>query len=462
MKSSLLWQGMILLAFLLISCPQATVENPYQDLKTGVFWAQDLAKKEYYRVDAVLLAEGETCAVWADRNAGVSVAAGRAVAGEYDERIYNGIVGVFGSDEIMKEYDVDRDGKFTLFLLDIKDGFNGSGAYTAGYFFSVDLFSSGSFPQSNERDMIYVDTYPSRLCSEESYATIAHELQHFINYASRASRGRRLMETWIDEGLSAAAERIYLGRHNEERIARFNSSETIRRGNNFFVWGEKRDGYPDSILDEYATVYLFFQWLRLQSGGTAIFRRIVDSEHHDYRAVINAISDTFAENLDSTSWETVLRSWLAANYLNSPGGLYGYHGEIPNLRVRVLGGPTQSLLPGEGVYSAVGGGPAALPGSGGSNIRYAGLSSGAASSPQPQVSLDTLYPNGRLLTFNGNEQNDPHAWETGRLTNGETARISPSETNRSAAGGSWIIDARDILGRPPETPAVLRAAPQGL
>jgi hypothetical protein len=448
MKSSLLWRGIALFAVLLISCPQATVDNPYQDLETGGFWAQDLVKKEYYRVDAVLLAEGETCVVWADRRAGVSVAAGRAVAGEYDERIYNGIVGAFGSDEIMEKYDVDRDGKFTLFLLDIKDGFNGSGAYTAGYFSSIDLFSSGSFPQSNERDMIYVDTYPSKLRSKESYATIAHELQHFINYASRLSAGKDLMEDWIDEGLSAAAEQIYLGRHSEERIAHFNASETIPRGNNFFVWGEKRDGYPNSILDEYATVYLFFQWLRLQSGGTAIFRRIIDSKHSDYRAVIDAISDTFTEDLDSTSWETVLRSWLAANYLNNQKGLYGYHGEIPSLRVRVLGGPTQSLLPGEGVYSAAGGAQAALPGSDGSNIRYAGLFRGATSSSEPQVSLDTLYPNGRLLTFNGNEKNKPPEPETGYLANGEAARISPSETGRSVTGDSWIIDARDIIGRP--------------
>jgi hypothetical protein len=440
--------GVPVLLLGMISCPEAVVQNPYQDRKPGTFWAQNWATKQYYTVESVLLAEGEKCVVWAERSAWVPVAEGEAIAREYDSRIYEKIVDVFGSDEIMAEYDMDGDGKLTLLLLDIQDGFRGSGAYTAGYFSRNDLFSSNhSNNHSNERDMIYVDTNPSRLRSEESYATIAHELQHFINFSSRFSAGRELMDTWIDEGLSAAAEQIYLGRHNRDRVSHFNASETIRKGNNFFVWGER----PDSILDEYATVYLFFQWLEAQSEGTDIFRRIIDSEHPDYRAVTDAISTTFTEKPDSTSWDTVLRSWLAANYFNSPDGLYGYRGKFSELRVWALGGKTWQLLPGEGVYSAVGGAPGAFPGGGGGpNIKYAGLSDRTAGS-EPRVSLETLYPKGRLLTFNGNEKEDHQAGETGLLADGEAEtirRVPFAGTGRSAAGDSWIIDARDLWGRP--------------
>jgi hypothetical protein len=455
MKQPALLCLILIPVFALISCSMATVENPYQNLEPGAFWAQILAAGNsygnYYEVDAVLLAKGEKCVVWAERSAGVSVATGEAIAREYDRNIYSKIVNVFGSPELMAEYDVDEDDRLTLLLLDIKDGFNGSGAYTAGYFYSNDLFKPNSNNHSNGRDMIYVDTNPSRLRSQESYATIAHELQHFLNYVSRSAAGRQAMDTWIDEGLSAAAEYIYLGRHNQERVAQFAFSETVRQGNNFFVWKDR----PNNLLDDYSTVYLFFQWLRIQSredesGGTAIYRRIIDSEYYDYRAVTGAISGAFAERLGSTSWETTLRSWLAANYINSPDGLYGYHGELPDLHVWALGGLTQSLLPGEGVYSAVGDTPGAFPNSGGPNIKYAGLRKTTESPQDSPLSLDTLYPKGKLLTFNSNADNSKKRSETGRLTNGEAEPIPEFRSGRSVGqpGTSWAIDARDIMGRP--------------
>jgi hypothetical protein len=439
-------------AFLLISCPQAMVHNPYEDLPRGTFWAQDLASREYYTVEAALLAEGEKCVVWAERNSGVSVATGEAIAGEYDSRIYDLIVGTFGSDEAMASGDVDGDGKLTLLLLDIKDGFKGSGAYTAGYFNYDDLLASSSNPYSNKKDMIYVDAAPSTLPSEASYATIAHELQHFINIAARSLDGLGQMDAWIDEGLSAAAEYLYLGKHNTERIDDFVLSETVRQGNNFFVWGNRVDG----LLDEYATVYLFFQWLRIQSGGTDLYKRIIASPHYDYRAVVEAISGTFAEELGSVDWETILRSWLGANYINSTNGLYGYHGELPKLHVYAIGGQTQGLLPGEGVYSSVIGASGSLPSGGGPNIRYAGLRKAAGFLALPSdslLSLNTLSLNERLLTFNSNASNDwSDDWEEIGFLTGARAEAAPRYPSiglgRSARQDSWIIDARDIMGRP--------------
>jgi hypothetical protein len=440
-----------ILSFLMISCPQAS-QNPYEGLASRNFWAYNFETEKYYSVDSVQLAEGEKCIVWAERSAWVPLSTGKAVATEYDTKIYPKIVGTFGSEAIMENGDMDKNGKLTLLLLNIQDDSQISGAYMAGYFYNSDLLSSNSFEYSNEMDMIYVDTYPSKLRSEDSYATIAHELQHFINYAARRFVYKYdPMDTWIDEGLSAAAEYIYLGKQNETRVAQFSKSETVQRGNNFFMWGNDEA----SLLDEYSTVYLFFQWLRIQSGGNDIYRRIIESPRYDYRAVVEAISGSFAGALGSTDWETTLRSWLAANYINSPDGLYGYRGELPELRVYALGERTWQLLPGEGVYSIAGGSPDPLPSGGGPNIKYAGLRKAAdslASPPELPLSLDALYPNGRLLTFNSNEANKGGvAKELGVLTGkGETMPKSPAAgTGRSAwqTGDSWIIDARDLLGR---------------
>jgi hypothetical protein len=452
MKKFALWSFVFVAALSIISCPQAVVQSPYGDLEPGTFWALNLATQNHYTVKSVLLAEGEKCLVWAERSSGVSVATGEAIAREYDDNIYDKIVGTFGSDDIMASGDVDGNGKLILFLLDIKDGFNGL-AYTAGYFYPNDLFASN---YSNGSDMIYVDTYPSKLCSPDSYATIAHELQHFINFTTRTRvlSNTSGMDRWVDEGLSSAAEYVYREEHNQERVNQFIQSETIRQGNNFFVWEDNSNS--SSLLDDYSTVYLFFQWLRIQSGGTEIYKRIIGSPDYDYRAVTGAISGAFAEGLGSTSWETALRSWFAANYINSPGGLYGYHDELPELRVYAVGGITQRLLPGEGVYSKAGESSGSLPLDGGPNIKYAGLRRTADSPPEePGVSLEALYPNGMLLTFNGNERNSGYgSGEIGRLTGGEGDSIPPrfpsAGAGRSAGqagGGAWIIDARDILGR---------------
>ncbi|MDR1248629.1 MAG: hypothetical protein LBK63_04920 [Treponema sp.] len=449
MKKLLLWNIVLAAILLMVSCPQASVQNlsprtdPYEGLEPNTFWALNVAANYYYTVDAALLAEGEKCLVWAEKSEGVSVAEGKAIAHEYDKNIYDKIVGTFGSPAIMASGDVDGNGKLILLLLDIKDGFSGSGPYTAGYFYSNDLFESG---YSNGSDMIYVDTYPSKLRTPESYATIAHELQHFINYTTRTRvlDGTSGMDTWIDEGLSAAAEYVYLGEHNRERVAQFTLSETVRQGNTFFVWGN----LPNSLLDEYSTVYLFFQWLRIQSGGTEIYKRIIESPYSDYRAVTGAISGAFAAGLGTTDWETTLRSWFAANYLNSPEGLYGYHGELPELKVYALGGATQRLRPGEGVYS-IADSSGSLPSSGGPNIKYAGLRerSAAGSPPEdPGVNLSALYPKGRLLTFNGNKQKYGGG-ETGLLTGEDGESIPQFPASGRSAGDSWIIDARDIMGR---------------
>jgi hypothetical protein len=445
MRKLVLWSFVPVAVLSAISCPQAAFQNPYEGLESGIFWAQNLATEKYYTVESALLAEGEKCLVWAEKSAGVSVARGAAIAKEYDTNIYPKITEVFGSPVITGSGDAEGGGKLTLLLLDIEDTFNGSGAYTAGYFYSYDLVWPKSFEYSNKRAMIYVDTYPSTLGSPASYATIAHELQHCINFTARSLNEYRSMDTWIDEGLSSAAEHIYLGEHNHERVSQFTQSPTIQQGNNFFVWRN----LPDNILDEYSTVYLYFQWLRIQSGGTEIYKRIIESPNYDYRAVTGAISGGFATDLGTTSWEAVLRSWFAANYLNSPTGLYGYHGEIPTLKVYALGGATRQLLPGEGVYSIAGESPGALPSSGGSNIKYAGLR--RATPPEEPVSLSALYPNGRLLTFNGNQSKGGRS-ELGRLTGegGETIPQFPSTgPGRSAwnPDGSWIIDARDIMGR---------------
>jgi hypothetical protein len=262
---------------LLVSCEEPSGQNT---LGENQFYAKNLTNETYYIVTADLLAEGEKCAIWAETGSGITREKAEVIAREYDNEIRPKIVGAFGMKNFTYQgYHFDdildfanwlagkNNRKLTVLLLDIKDNYkNGvNNAYVAGYFDSVNFLKSGN---SNNCDMIYLDTYPSlSVASLQTYVTFVHELQHLINYATTIAKNRQKMDTWIDEGLSSQAEHIYKEMPNYERCQWFNDDEkgTIANGNNFFVW-DNHSEEPMAILDEYATVYLFFRWLYLQAG----------------------------------------------------------------------------------------------------------------------------------------------------------------------------------------------------
>jgi hypothetical protein len=304
--------------------------------------------------------------------------------------------------------------------------------------------------------MIYIDAFPGKPGEDDSNRTLAHETQHLINFVTSNLTRSAVMDLWIDEGLSSAAEYLCLDSHLEDRCRWFNQDPkgTIARGNNFFVWGNYTN---DSILDDYATVYLFFQWLRIQSGGTGIYKDIIGSSYSDYRAVTGAAHTKIPGN-QYDNWGTLLKTWLAANYLNNPSGSYGYGNDsiLRNITARTApaGITALKLLPGEGVYSKTsssGTTGSYAPGSGAS-IKYAGLDAGTTTGTVSDTATSAV---GALLTYN-TSPNLNGAGEDGNLT-GAADRI-PSAGNRSrgnmfrsaadgASGAPVRIDARDMLAR---------------
>lgn len=432
----------------------------YEDLDQRNFWAQDMRNNNFYTTRAARLYEGEKCVIWVETSANVTAATAEAIAGEYDTRIAPLIVDIFGIDDIPDEqgnpignsldyadYLTDGDGKLSILLLDIRDGYKegSNSSYTAGYFTAGNFYSKKDNSRSNEADMMYVDTYPSIPGSPDSYATFAHELQHLINFVNTYLLDRDYMDIWIDEGLSVSAENIYLGEHPEMRYEWFKKDPvgTISRGNNFFVWDNHTET-ADAVMDEYATAYLFFQWLRLQSDGDyGIYTDIAASKKYNQDAVLDAAQAWFSDEQYAADWETLLRTWMAANYINSPSGPFGYRDE-PNLntiRIWAIGGTSQSLYPGEGVYSAMRNGTMTVTANG--NIKYGGLTETGA------VDFDgRTYSGDRLLTFNSNGDSEGNA-ETGTLTNGRADQKGPV---LAASRQAWqppeslCIDARDISG----------------
>jgi hypothetical protein len=415
-------------------CPSGGSDLGKEGEKTAPvrkFWAMDTrnpAKINFYQINAQLLAENTRCEIWAEQGSDVDKGTAQSIANTYSGSIYNKMIDVFSSNITFngKTYNNAMDfahdiatgesyGKLTILLLDIKDSYQKgvNDSYVAGYFFPVDLFDQISAnamdnsPKTNQRDMIYIDTNPGLQYVDEVYCTLAHEMQHMMNFVfSIAYRSSVVdsklyiyqMDTWIDEGLSSAAEWAAYGKHPDSKIQWYNEvknkSGLLPKGNNFFVWGNREGNGPGesqyAILDDYATVYLFFQWLRLQSGKN-IYKDIIKSPKKDYEAVTTAF-DTRFPGQGYDLWNKVLGDWLAANYLQFITGPYGYRSDSVLNSLKKHFAPTGNsdinLYPGEGVYSYAS--PYQVPGNT-ENINYLGLTGTGVASGNIT---------GALLTYN--------------------------------------------------------------
>lgn len=309
------------------------------DLGSGDFYAIKAdGSNQTYITETTKLAESAHSIVYAENNSGVSVSTAQAVANEF-ESIYTLIRDNFGL-----ESDVDGNGKIILLLLDIQDGFTGTGGYVAGYFDAYHLFDATA---SNKKDMLFLDTNPLVVGSSQFYATLAHEFQHLVNFNENYMRYGTEQHLWINEGLSSAAEYLYRDDHDNSRISYLDSdsNNTFVNGNNFYVWS----GNENDVLMDYSTVYTFFQWLRLHSGnGSGIYKNIMDSSSMDYNAVVGAVNSNISL-LSSADWPRILSSWYLSLYIQDSSSIYGFKNDFSLTANLDSSGSSESLFPGEGV-----------------------------------------------------------------------------------------------------------------
>ena len=428
-----------------------------------IFYAADFsgASQTFYKIDARLLAENDICYVWAEKKSGVTEATAQKVADSYKNDVYNKMLNAFGykikfKDKNGKDFELNNvqyvnwiakgdnyDGKLTILLLDIKDNYrNGyNDSFIAGYFWAGDLLN---YRNSNKCDILYVDTKPGIPGSINSNETLSHEMQHLMNFAGAVRRGKPT-ELWIDEGLSVTAEKVYLEGHSLQRLYSYNHdvSGLLGLGNNFYVWGN-REGEGKSkyaVLDDYSTVYLFFQWLGLHSDMD-IYRKISASDSNDYNAVINAFNDTVS-GTQYADWESLLKDWLAANYFRNSVGRYGYADDtmLNDIKIRYApdGPAVIDLFPGEGVYSGVIE-LTSIPSPSG-NINYAGLTGSSL------VSSGTIS-SGALLTFNANTNNndDKSRAESGIITGKVPSAPPMADITQGSRGSGTAIGPFPISG----------------
>lgn len=330
-RISIICQAAVLFA---LSC------NGQTGLTYKTFWVFDTTKEyvtdssAWYQITAVKKSESNNAVIYVDSaETGVSSVNTDSLLSEFESNIYSKVTQYFA-----QPLDADSNGKVTLLVFNIKDNYyySGSGAYVGGYFFAVDMYSNSTvqaiYPavHSNEADIVYIDCNPLNIDSTDAERTIAHEFQHLVNYSNFLNLKKDSeTDTWIDEGLAEAAEHLCFG-VSQDRIDFYNSdpSGLIAAGSPLFYWDSSGDV---NVLSNYVKSYLFFQYMRVQSGsGNDIYKKILNSSYGDYNAIAEAMN---GDSVFSTStWGStgterfnrlVLR-WYAANNLGLTSGIYSY------------------------------------------------------------------------------------------------------------------------------------------
>ena len=296
---------------------------------THSWLAYNFVNDQYYSVPSTCRGIGNQCYVFvedASWTAGkVNQAAVDSVINEFDNKTpANPNMGIYQTDTTTfgTPPDVDNDPRIIILILDIKDGYNGSGGYTAGYFDPTNEIPDAS--GTNKAEIYYMDCNPTDLTTPEGITTAlqtcAHEFQHMINWNYHQTVSEW---TFVNEGLSKIAE-IICGYS-------LSDPELYAGETNYFLFGWR---YNDAtlVLNDYARAQRFFLYLDNQFGP-GIFKYIVQDYTNHGVVGAGGLSYALQDVGQSLTLTQVFDNWLIANELNdksvNPAWGYTYPG-LPN------------------------------------------------------------------------------------------------------------------------------------
>ena len=367
----------------------------------GNFWAYSDISGDYYRIDAAKTYESSNCIIYIDKNLDVDTLTPTSqYYGElFTTNIYKVCTNAFGNPP-----DVDNNNKVIILFLDIKSYPDTSDSYVAGYF---DPNNELLVEHSNEKDMIFMDANQglSGINGVTNFpTTLAHEFQHMINYNQNVFiEGGSEQDVWINEGLSTAAESLYLKAPIANKLTYYtnDSSHTFANGKSLFKWS--------SYFSSYVNTYLFFQWIREQAvNSNLIYKEIITNSTQDSTSVLSRLQSRISVYDGSTTWSIVLRDWYLAKFLNKASGLYGFK--------NYFGSFTSPYLNYTQIYT---------------NTQYA-LEPGAGIIINPGSNPTTIYTNSSKISYFGFDTATPTIYSSGFSFSGDYLLILNSDNSTTA------------------------------
>ncbi len=281
------------------------------DTKQWFSWDLSKTPETAYLVSSTCRAVGVNCYVFVEDamwGTYVDSAAVAKVVNEFDNStpanpnkgIYQTDVQTFGNPP-----DVDNDPRIIILILDIKDGYNGTGGYVAGF------FNPANEVGYNNAEIYYMDANPTNLKTSSglntALETAAHEFQHMINWNYHQNDPEL---TFINEGLSMVAEIICGYPASDQQLYAYETNIPLT------TW---RGSDATKVLNDYARAQRFFIYIDDQFGS-GIFSKIVQ----DNTTGLSGLDNVFHQY--SSSFNQVFINWTIANELDdrNVNPAYGY------------------------------------------------------------------------------------------------------------------------------------------
>ena len=286
---------------------------------THSWYATNFVTNTEYSVPSTCRAVGVHCYIFvedASWGSSVTQTAVDSVTAAFDLRTpANALKGVFQMDveAFGNPPDVDGDPRIVILILDIQDGFTGSGGFVAGYFYSL---NETTMPNSNQAEIYYLDCNPTSLTTpsglQDAMSTTAHEFQHMIHWNYDQNE-----ITFVNEGCSLVAE-VNCG------YPIFDQSGYVNETNHYLL--DWRSGDNTAVLIDYSRAARFFTYLRDQAG-MGVFKPLVASTAHG----IAGIDAGLAGDGVTQRFSDLFATWPVANILDDTTVDRSYGYVYPNL-----------------------------------------------------------------------------------------------------------------------------------
>jgi hypothetical protein len=256
-----------------------------------------------FTVTAELLYKTENVYFFSEQGVNVDLDDVEAMVDTFQQQAYPTNRQFFGS-----EWNPGVDGDPRLYILYAR----GLGDSVAGYYSSADEYSRLARPDSNEKEMFYINA--DNQIPGDSYldGVLAHEFQHMIHWYHDRNE-----DTWMNEGSSELASFLNGYGAGFEQAFIFDTDLQLN------TWGE--DSTP-----HYGAGFMFMAYF-LDRFGDEATQALVNDQANGMRAVddvLAALAITDPATGEPVTAQDVFADWVIANYLGDPDvadGRYDYH-----------------------------------------------------------------------------------------------------------------------------------------
>ncbi|MFN0178830.1 MAG: hypothetical protein ACKVZ0_08520 [Gemmatimonadales bacterium] len=267
----------------------------------------------------------------------------------FDNRLYAINQAAFGS-----ESDIDSNQRIIILMTDAVNALTPdcTGGRIVGYFFGLDLITSGSQSANSNKSEVFFTLVPApangnctaytRLSAVRNLkATLIHELQHMISWNQHVIvRGGNSEEAWLNEALSHFAEELGGRLVPDAECPGFSScrsqyaSGNIFNSHDFFEDPEAHfliyPGSSTGTLEERGASWNFLRWVIDQFAADSL----IGSDFTPNLVQTNALGAANIVARTGSTMAQLVPEWLLASYLDDRAGFVA---QSPRLRFKSWG-----------------------------------------------------------------------------------------------------------------------------